>query len=364
MQKRKSVSLQQIADRAGVSKATVSLALKGHPRISKTTKEKIKFLAKEMGYRPNPHLSKLMSSTKKGPLKDQGTLGFIRSGPTEEWNPVEQKIFSKLTEITDSRGYQLESFWLNNPDTTPERINRIMWTRGIEGIIIPMIHPEMFHQGVRTLPVEWDKFCAVEFSDTLMVPRISGVRHNHFRGMLTTLAELEADGYKRIGLTMWQDVELRTHHRWSAAYLLWKQLRGVMNELPIFVPEEYDANALLAWIDKNRLDVVVSPGQEVYRMLLQEGIKFPKDLGYATLDQWGEGSEDVTGINQDMESQLQTMMDILIGQIHRAERGTPEHPVFALNPGFWCSGSTTRSPKKRPVVRHLDQEPLSSLVSE
>lgn len=347
-----------IAEKAGVSKATVSLALKDHPRISKNTKERIQSLARELGYKPNPHLSKLMSSTKQGPVGDQGTIGFIRSGPTSEWNPMEQTIFTIFSSMAEDYGYQIEPFWLMDPDTTPERVNHIMWSRGIEGIIIPMLHPLLFNKGVRTLPVEWDKFCSVEFSDSLDEPRISGVRHNHFRGMIRTLAELESAGYKRIGLTMWQDVELRTHHRWSAAYLLWKHLRGYLNELTLFLPEDYDTQQLIKWIEDNQLDVVISPGLDCYQTLLDEGYLFPKNIGYATLDQWGEGAESVTGINQDREGQAQVAMDILIGKINRADRGIPKKPIIALTPGIWFQGQTTRPPKANAPVLYMDQEPL------
>ncbi|CAG7617989.1 LacI family DNA-binding transcriptional regulator [Paenibacillus allorhizosphaerae] len=43
-------TLQDIANIAGVSKATVSLALSDHPRISLETKHKIRHIAKEIGY--------------------------------------------------------------------------------------------------------------------------------------------------------------------------------------------------------------------------------------------------------------------------------------------------------------------------
>lgn len=47
------VTLQQIADAAGVSRGTVDRALKNKGRIKPETAEKIKQLAKEMGYKPS-----------------------------------------------------------------------------------------------------------------------------------------------------------------------------------------------------------------------------------------------------------------------------------------------------------------------
>ena len=49
------MKLEDVARRAGVSKATVSLALNGSDRINAQTRARIERLAMEMGYRPNPY---------------------------------------------------------------------------------------------------------------------------------------------------------------------------------------------------------------------------------------------------------------------------------------------------------------------
>ena len=46
-------TIKDIARVAGVSAATVSLALNNRPRISKATQEKIKRIADEINYQPN-----------------------------------------------------------------------------------------------------------------------------------------------------------------------------------------------------------------------------------------------------------------------------------------------------------------------
>ena len=48
------VTMQDIAEKAGVTKATVSLALRKHSSISQSMQEKVAQLAEEMNYRPNP----------------------------------------------------------------------------------------------------------------------------------------------------------------------------------------------------------------------------------------------------------------------------------------------------------------------
>jgi len=351
------ISLQHIAAEANVSKATVSLALKKHPRISAPTRERIERIAKRLGYHPDPELSKLMATMKREPSGERGTVAFIRSGTALHWEPMEAYFHEEVSRAAESYGYKVEPYWIYDPRENPKRINATMWNRGVDGLIIPMIHPDRYNQGVRTLPIEWEKFSIVEIADTLQEPKLSGIRHNHFGGMLQTLSELEALGYQRIGLCMAADVELRTHHRWTAAYLLWKSMRQLSEELPACFPKRYDAKALLTWIEKNRIDAIISPGIEVYTMLRNQGVSFPDELGYATLHQWGEGSETVTGINQNMKAQSLIAVDMLIGLIHRRTRGVPKIP-FSRRPRLLEQGKTTRRPKRRHKVRPLDNEPL------
>lgn len=47
------VTLQHIADRLDLSRTTISLALRDHPRIGQTTKDKVLALAARMGYEPD-----------------------------------------------------------------------------------------------------------------------------------------------------------------------------------------------------------------------------------------------------------------------------------------------------------------------
>lgn len=55
------VTLEDVAARAGVSRSLVSLALKGSTRVSAGTRERIVAAAKELGYRPNLNARRLAS---------------------------------------------------------------------------------------------------------------------------------------------------------------------------------------------------------------------------------------------------------------------------------------------------------------
>lgn len=63
MEKKRNVSLKELAAELGVSISTVSRALKNSPEISEEMRKKVKALAKERNYRPNPFAMSLLKNT-------------------------------------------------------------------------------------------------------------------------------------------------------------------------------------------------------------------------------------------------------------------------------------------------------------
>ena len=55
------VTLSDVAKKAGVHVTTVSLALRNHPRLPETTRQRIQAMAEAMGYRPDPLLRALVA---------------------------------------------------------------------------------------------------------------------------------------------------------------------------------------------------------------------------------------------------------------------------------------------------------------
>ena len=70
MHKRFQITLDDIAKKLNVSKVTVSKALRGHPDISYETTQKVKAVAKELGYTPN-FMARNLSS------KSSHTIGLV-----------------------------------------------------------------------------------------------------------------------------------------------------------------------------------------------------------------------------------------------------------------------------------------------
>ena len=74
------ITMQDIANAAGVGKATVSLALRDDPRLREETRRRIQKIALEMGYRANAVVANLMAQLRASKTpKFQATLGLINA---------------------------------------------------------------------------------------------------------------------------------------------------------------------------------------------------------------------------------------------------------------------------------------------
>src|SRR5215217_2072631 len=134
------VSLREIARQLGVSHVTVSLALRDSPQISAAMREKVKQLAEELGYRPDPMLSAL-SSYRLGKVEPsfRAVIGWINSWPEPEQLRAHEEFdayWKGASTAAGKLGYQLEEFRVGKA-LSPARLHQILSTRGVQGLLLP-----------------------------------------------------------------------------------------------------------------------------------------------------------------------------------------------------------------------------------
>src|SRR5690606_6255382 len=78
------ISMDDVAQAAGVSPATVCRALRNDPRITPETSKRVHAAARELGYRPDPLLSALVNRRLGRRQSDVGTLAWLMSHPTRD----------------------------------------------------------------------------------------------------------------------------------------------------------------------------------------------------------------------------------------------------------------------------------------
>lgn len=364
----KKVALRDIAEVVKVSRMTVSMALRNDPRVAASTREQIRKVAKEIGFKPDPKLGQLMSEMAKSRKSSArvGELAFITSFDSEfAWKESYHLsgCFEGAKKQADELGYKLTPFWSLSKRFKGERLSEVLWARGVDGVIIAPLGPKIFVAHEAPLKFDWDRFCNVQIGATLTNPTLHLVRHNHYFGMMLCLENLESLGYKKIGLALSKVGDLRSHHLWCSAYLHWRSLRNLTTKLPYFVfDEEIDKRKMAKWLEMYEIEAVIAMDTLPLETIKDLRIKVPGEIGFATLDR-NKKHEKVSGIDQLAEAIGAAAVDNLTQSIRKGTTGIPETPRQILIGGEWNAGQTTRRRRKKSSDRpKLIEETISSEI--
>jgi LacI family transcriptional regulator len=343
----KPVRLQQIADEAGVSRATVSLALRNHPSISTPTRTRIQELARKLGYQPNPLVSALMSyqrSTQAQRTTHLGLAMVINFSRRSGWKSyVSDDLISTAAARAEQLGYRLEEFWLGDLKMTPQRLSGILYQRNTPGVIVAPLPAAHGH-----LNMEWPRFSAVAIGYSLQRPGLHRITTDRYNGMRMAVRHLRRSGYQRVGLAMHVNQDARVNHQWGAAFVWEQEQVPAAHRTSLFVVAERDWNEenFAKWFHDNQPEVILGYDPAILDWLKRLGRTVPDEVGFVHL--WNpDRSGQFAGLYHNPPAIGSAAVDFLVGMIHRNERGLPEAPQTLLLDAIWQGGGTLIEPRAR-----------------
>jgi LacI family transcriptional regulator len=351
-------TIRDIARKAGCHYSTVSLALRNHPRIPLQTKERIREIASELGYRADAMLAALCAYREmKRPAKERGVIAWLTNHGTEKgWklSACNRDYFQGASARAAERGYRLEEFWLAAPGMNAPRMSEIFWARGIQGVLLP---PQ---ERLGAIDLDWKNFSAVTFGYTLTHPRLHLVSNHEYRTMGTLFAELNRRGYRRIGLVNLRNQDERVDHNWLAAYLVEQNRLCADQAISPLITERWNDQEFLAWVERFRPDAIVTRLLEVLTSLKRARYRVPEDIGvaYHSLD---EGRLGLSGMKKNSFQIGVMAVDLLVDMLHRNERGIPPRAYLLMVEGTWYEGRTVRGIPGQNIVAGSQKQADASL---
>lgn len=344
-----SVTMQMIADKAGVSRMAVSLALRNSPKISPGTRERIREIAEELGYRPNPLVSALMTQLRDvRRVPKQTTLAYITAYPTADgWRRPGPfvEFFEGAKTRAEALGYTLEEWWAARPGMSEQRLSDILYNRNIHGLLIAPLPA-----GGATIKLDWPRFCAATIGFSLVEPSIPRASNDQYQSIAVALQELTQLGYRRIGLAITEEEDARVQKKWSAGFLVYQQDVAPKQRVPALMSGPSFAPAFSDWYRKNKPDVVLSQEPRCIEYLQRLGCEVPRDCGFAHLA-LTDSDKGLAGIHQNGRVVGATMIDLVDAQLRRNERGVPPIPRTVLTQGRWMPGPTVCEVVARPAKK-------------
>jgi len=336
-------NMAEIARKAGVGKATVSLALRNDPRLRRETRERIQRIAEKMGYRANAVVSHLMAQLRSSrDPKYQATIGIVNASNSRdsiETNYTFRTWMGGLRSRCSELGYGTDEFWLHEPGVGPGRLREILAARNIRGVIIGAVLE------LRQLPPEfdilWHDLACVVVGIRPERPALHFACNDQFSTAMQTASELRKLGYQRPGLVIDHAIEENLDHRFSAGFYAGQAEEELQRRVPIFNFRTAERPAFQKWIEKFQPDVVVCTHPEIREWLESLGLQSPRDIGLVHLDLTPE-LVGWSGMNQNNDAVGAFAVDLVVGQLHRNECGIPEHPKCMMIESHWVPGTTLR----------------------
>jgi LacI family transcriptional regulator len=338
------VTQADIARKAKVTQTTVSLAMRCHPSVPEPTRQRILNLAAKMGYRPDPMLSSLVAYRRAvRQASFQGVLAWVTNYPTENgWSNGQQiGYFQGAEQRARELGYKLETIWLRQPGLKPDRIRQILQTRGIQGLLLtPQPQPHT------VIEQDWAQFSSVAFGYTLQQPQLHMVMNHQFRNMANLIRKLHDLGHRRVGFAMPSSQDERVENNYLAGYLVEQQKLPRADRVPHLLDRQFGPSSFFRWLEKHGPRVIVTDlgtAPRIREWLKEKGCAVPREVGLA-LPNVPFGDRFYAGIDESPLLVGATAVDVVVGMIHRSERGVPANPRYILIEGRWFDGQSLGRP--------------------
>jgi LacI family transcriptional regulator, repressor for deo operon, udp, cdd, tsx, nupC, and nupG len=341
------VTLKQVAEKAGVHVSTAWRALKNDTYVEPTKRARIRALAEQLGYAPDPMLTALSNYRRKqAPGAFQSTLAWVNNFPIRQEGRGLGNIAGYqegAAEFATAMGYKLEEFWLAEAGMTARRAREILLTRGIRGLLLP---PQPLAGG--ELALEVAGFACVAIGYSLASPRLHVVANHQHNASLTALRELARLGHRRIGMVAASETLRRANHSFESPYHFFQAIQEEAERVPLFTISGRDEAVNLAaargrfidWFKHHRPTAILSHVGAVRNWLEESGFTVPADVSLATLSRIFD--PDWSGIDQQEVEIGRRAVEFLISQFQSGERGVPTTPLRLLVEGRWVEGNTTR----------------------
>lgn len=340
--------LKDLAQACGLGVSTVSHALRGDGNVSRQTRDHVRKIAAELGYRPDPMLASLAAKRFR---RDQSYLGlpiayvdyFKVSNPFGK-----ESLYHKTAlKLGKQFGFHVLSFSLADYHADWERLLSRLRKIGVKGIIIGDIHNEV------SWAHDWADFAVVACGRDHPDMPFDQVRSSIYRAARTSWQNLWSRGYRRIGAAPCLHERKLEDDASRISAFLFEQSR-VKNRkavVPLYLGEHHDRDAFLAWYFKYKPEAVIGFALHHYYYLIDEGLKCPEDFAFVALhvETALPGYEGISGMEQNSEKIVSSSLQLLEQKLRYHILGSSQMSAEVVIPFSWIEGATC--PQKHVVSR-------------
>jgi DNA-binding LacI/PurR family transcriptional regulator len=309
----KAPRMEDVARVARCHSSTVSLALRGDPRIPAKTRARVEEAAVKLGYRVNPMIAAWVSARRAGrPVGQRMPAAYLICHPGSfQWKADThfRSIFEGARDQAERYGFALSEFRVSDYARDYARLNQVLVTRSVQGVIVG---PTLEHHSLEG--IDWPRFALVTIGYGLVSPVLHRVTEDHHLGMKLAFESCLRKGHRRIGLALVRQHNSMRRERWTGAYLYEQhQHLAPAERLPIYVAGTNTPIAEAAgWLKTGRPDIVLADDPAAWR---STGVP---TLGFALA-----AAHQYPGVHENNRGIGRHAADLLVSLVLRNERGLP-----------------------------------------
>lgn len=335
-------TLRSLAKELGVSRTTISEALRGSPCVKAETAERIRKVAESAGYRTNPLAGAVMSELRRSSSNTfRGVIAILsldEPGRPEYVKKFYREMTRGATERATLLGFKIESLTVaGGSGLSMSRLNQILLSRGIQGIVMLPAWGDPDYSGL-----EWTRYAGVYADYAISQPALHSICPDHYRSLVRALQRLHDRGYRRPGMFMQRRTDERLLGRWQGAFLAFQNAHPDKRPAPPLVCDEITEGNFKKWFLRHNPDVVIGHQSEAIEWMQACGASVPQTHGFFCLNTMRQHVQ-CAGIEQRTGLIGARAVESVVAMLHRNERGVPEIPSLITIPSRFIDGPTIRS---------------------
>lgn len=191
-------TLQTVAKALGVSRMTVSLALRDDPQISAETRKRVKVEAENQGFRVNPLVGEWMAQVRRGQKQSRPpALAYVSAAGEQahKANPHLAELLSGIRTHVETLLFQFHVFCGSGLQTDYGEIVQYLQQAGVLGLILGP-----FPENACPPQLPWERFATVKIGYSIRSPAHHTVTDEHLESTIEALRCYRSDYSLKQGL--------------------------------------------------------------------------------------------------------------------------------------------------------------------
>ena len=338
MSEEKYVTVKDVAAAAKVGIATASRALRDDPSTAAKTREHVKKVAAELGYRPDPGMSRMAERRWHGKHSQSSfNLGYLYDSKSTLADTLEGE-YKRYKKAADAQGYTLITEDISEFKTLKSLTNRLS-AQGIKGLLLPLLPNVPFD-----LTPILQKYAAVSLNVSEYSPQCPVVMHDEFSGITQVWKTLNQRGYKRIGMILPDFPESPSTNLRLGAILVCQKHTAAANRVPEFSLKDGEGlnyKKFTAWMKKHKPDVLLGYTNERVIELTNNGLRIPEDIPFVASNLWNPNERgNIAGLFRDNLELFDQAIHLLNTMIRSGSVGTTHASLVEQVKGTWLEGKS------------------------